>query len=99
MRVGGALKDHTKENIFDRKVAALKYRHGVDLAPKLVAKGQGYVADQIIALAKANGIPIHEDRNMIEVLSAIDLYEQIPPQLYKAVAEVLAFIYRITGKI
>jgi len=88
-----------KNNILERKVAALRYRHGTDLAPKLVAKGQGYVADQIMALAKANDIPIHEDRNMVEILSAIDLYEQIPSQLYKAVAEVLAFVYRVTGKL
>lgn len=88
-----------QDDILDRKVAALKYQHGIDVAPKLVAKGKGYVADQIMALAKANNIPIHEDRNMVEILSAIDLYEQIPPQLYRAVAEVLAFIYRISGKI
>lgn len=88
-----------KDDTLERKVAALRYRHGTDIAPKLIAKGKGYVADQIVALAKANDIPIHEDRNMVEILSAIELYEQIPPQLYKAVAEVLAFIYQVTGKL
>ena len=82
-----------------RKAAALKYQHGVDAAPKLVAKGRGAIADHIIALAKEHGVPVHEDHNMVEILSTIDLYEQIPPKLYRAVAEVLAFIYRMTGKV
>jgi flagellar biosynthesis protein len=87
------------DDIINRKVAAIKYKHGADSVPKLVAKGQGHIADRIIALARENGIPIHEDRNMVEILSTIDLYEQIPPKLYRAVAEVLTFIYRMTGKI
>ena len=86
------------DDIIKRKVAAIKYQHGTDAVPKLVAKGQGHIAERIIALAKENGVPIHEDRNMVEILSTIDLYEQIPPKLYRAVAEVLSFIYRISGK-
>lgn len=79
--------------------AALKYRHGKDSAPKLVAKGRGAVADKIIAIARAQGIPIREDRELVEFLSALDLYQDIPPDLYKAVAEILAFIYSLkTGK-
>ncbi|NTW59622.1 MAG: flagellar biosynthesis protein FlhB [Nitrospirae bacterium] len=81
------------------KAAALKYRAGMDSAPTLVAKGRGLVADKIIALAKEQGIPVHEDRNMVEILSSLSLYEEIPPDLYKAVAEILAFIYKMTGKV
>lgn len=80
------------------KAAALQYRAGIDSAPALVAKGRGLVADKIIALAKEKGIPIHEDRNMVEILSTLGLYEEIPPDLYKAVAELLAFIYKMSGK-
>jgi flagellar biosynthesis protein len=87
------------EEILKRKAAALKYQHGTDPVPRLVAKGGGHIADKIIALAKENGIPIHEDKNLIEILSTLDLYEQIPPKLYKAVAEILAFIYKLSGKV
>ncbi len=81
------------------KAAALKYRSGTDGAPSIVAKGRGAVADKIIALARQHGVPIREDRNMVEVLSTLDLYEEIPPELYKAVAEILAFIYKTSGKL
>lgn len=81
------------------KAAALRYRQGTDSAPKIVAKGRGAVADRIIALARENGIPIREDRNMVEVLSTLDLYEEIPAELYKAVAEILGFIYRMSNKL
>jgi flagellar biosynthesis protein len=87
------------EDLSKRKAAALKYQHGTDPIPRLVAKGGGHIADKIIALAKENGIPIHEDKNLVEILSTLDLYEQIPPKLYKAVAEILAFIYKVSGKI
>lgn len=81
-----------------RKSAALKYGHGTDSAPRLVAKGRGKVADKIIELAKANGIPIQEDRELVEFLSFLDLYQEIPQELYKAVAEILAFIYSLNRK-
>jgi len=87
------------EDLLKRKAAALKYQHGTDAVPQLVAKGGGHIADKIIALAKEHGIPIHEDKNLIEILSTLDLYEQIPPKLYKAVAEILAFIYKIGGQV
>jgi flagellar biosynthesis protein len=82
-----------------KKAAALNYRRGIDNAPTLVAKGSGLVADKIIALAKERGIPVHEDRDMMEVLSTLNLYDEIPPDLYKAVAEILAFIYNMSGKV
>lgn len=80
------------------KAAALKYRRGADAAPVITAKGRGAVADKIIELARRAGVPIREDRNMVEVLSAMELHEEIPPELYKAVAEILAYIYTMSGK-
>lgn len=85
-----------KENL--EKAAALKYRHGKDAAPKLVAKGRGKAAERIIEIAKENGVPVKEDRELVEFLSALDLYQEIPPELYKAIAEILAFIYTINRK-
>lgn len=81
-----------------KKAAALKYEPGVDAAPSLTAKGKGLVADRIIELARTHGVPVTEDRDMVEILSTLPLYEEIPPQLYRAVAEVLAFIYKISGE-
>lgn len=77
------------------RAAALKYIAGEDKSPKMVAKGRGLVAERIIELARECGVPIHEDSELVEVLSALELNEDIPPDLYKAVAEVLAFIYRL----
>jgi len=80
------------------KAAALQYRQGIDATPSVVAKGQGLMAEKIIALARAHGVPVREDRDMVEILSTLSLYEEIPPELYKAVAEILAFIYKISGR-
>ncbi len=80
------------------KAAALKYEHGNDHAPKLVAKGRGRTAEKIIKIARENGIPIEEGRELVEFLSMLDLYQEIPPALYRAVAEILAFVYSIHKK-
>ena len=81
------------------KAAALQYRQGIDAVPSVVAKGQGLIAEKIIALAREHGVPVREDRDMVEILSTLSLYEEIPPDLYKAVAEILAFIYKISGRV
>jgi|WetSurMetagenome_2_1015567.scaffolds.fasta_scaffold00292_3 flagellar biosynthesis protein len=81
-----------------KKAAALRYKLGKDTAPKVVAKGSGNIAEKILELAKEHKIPLREDPQLVEVLSTIDLNSEIPPELYKAVAEVLAFIYRMTKK-
>jgi flagellar biosynthesis protein len=76
------------------RVAALRYDHPADRAPKLVARGDGHVAERILALAREHGIPIHEDRELVDVLSRLDLEEDIPGEVYQVVAEILAFLYR-----
>ncbi len=81
------------------KAAALRYRKDKDPSPKVVDKGSGFVVKKIIALARKNGVPVHEDRNLIEILSTIDLYEEIPAELYKAVAEILAYVYKVSGRL
>jgi flagellar biosynthesis protein len=83
----------------NKKAAALKYRYGKDPAPRVVAKGSGWLAEKIIQTAKEHNIPLQEDPNLIEILSTLDLYEEIPPALYEAVAEILVFIYQMNNKI
>jgi flagellar biosynthesis protein len=82
----------------DKKVVALKYEKYKDNAPKVVAKGKGEVAKKIIEVAKEHGVYIKEDPDLVEVLSGLDLYEEIPEDLYKVVAEILAFIYKSKQK-
>ena len=78
-----------------KKAATLKYESGKDSAPRITAKGTGLVADRIIELALKEGIPISEDPDLVEALVKLDFQEEIPPELYKVVAEVLAFAYRL----
>ena len=80
------------------KAAALKYEHGKDFAPRLVAKGRGKVAEKIIEIARAHDIPVEEDQELVEFLSMLDLYQEIPSEMYIAVAEILAFVYSLNKK-
>ncbi|SDM97168.1 flagellar biosynthesis protein [Paenibacillus sp. yr247] len=77
-----------------KKAVALRYSPEVQKAPTLIAKGKGHMAEAILQKAKDNGIPIQEDSSLVEVLSKLDLDQEIPPELYQLVAEVLSFIYR-----
>ena len=69
-----------------------------DAAPRVAASGRGHVAERIIELAREHGIPLREDRVLAAALAQLDLGELIPPQMYKAVAEVLAFVYRLDAE-
>lgn len=80
------------------KAVALKYDQEKDGVPKVIAKGRGEIAEKIIEIARANNLPLYEDKNLVQILEALELETEIPPDLYRAVAEVLAFIYRLNGK-
>ncbi len=82
-----------------KKAAALRYDAKKDAAPKVVAKGSGKTAERILQIAKDHNVPIKDDPQLVEVLSTLDLYQEIPFELYRAVAEVLAFVYRMTKKV
>jgi flagellar biosynthesis protein len=69
-----------------KKAVALKYDRGKDMAPKVMAKGRGTVADKILALARENRIPIEQDSTLMEALYRLDINEEIPEELYKVVA-------------
>lgn len=75
------------------KAVALAYDPLSDAAPRLIGKGSGPLADRILALAKAKGIPIQKDPGLIEFLMRVDLEERIPSELYAAVASVLAIVW------
>ncbi|HIC08615.1 MAG TPA: flagellar biosynthesis protein FlhB [Aquificales bacterium] len=77
-----------------KRAAALRYNPQTDSAPKLIAKGRGTVAEKIIELAKEHNIPIVEDPLLVDSLIKLDLYEEIPPHLYEAVAKIVAYIIR-----
>ncbi|NPA14721.1 MAG: hypothetical protein GXN97_06010 [Aquificae bacterium] len=83
----------------EKKAVALSYNQETDNAPKVVAKGQGEIAKKIIELAKKHNIPIVEDPLLVDSLIKIDLYREIPPELYEAVAKIIAYILRQTGKL
>jgi flagellar biosynthesis protein len=77
-----------------KSAVALAYRQ-TDAAPRLVAKGRGLIAEEIIARAHQHGVYVHESPELVSLLMQIDLDQRIPPQLYIAVAELLAWLYRL----
>lgn len=82
-----------KGNERPKMAAAIRYDALKDDAPRLTAKGSGHVAQKIIELARQHKIPIRTDHALIHILSKLDIDQQIPPDLYRAVAEILAFVY------
>ena len=81
-----------------KKVVALKYDPPQDATPKVTAKGKGIVAEKIIEIAKKHDIPIKNDPELVNILSMLDIDEEIPPSVYKVVAEILAFVYSLKGR-
>ncbi len=80
------------------KAVAILYDTQKATSPKVVASGQGEIARKIIETAREAGVHIQEDANLVELLSKIDLGEEIPTELYQTVAEVLAFVYKVNEK-
>lgn len=78
--------------------AALEYDNERDAAPRVVARGKGAVAEKIIELALKHNIPIRSDPGLVQILSRLEIDEQIPIELYRAVAEILAFIYQANNR-
>ena len=78
---------------------ALQYDKGSVPVPRVIAKGRGESGEAILALARAHGVPIEENAPLAEALAQIELGDDIPEALYRAVAEVLVFILRASGKI
>ncbi|MBU0995493.1 MAG: EscU/YscU/HrcU family type III secretion system export apparatus switch protein [Proteobacteria bacterium] len=82
-----------------KKAVAIRYDPEKGSVPKVAAKGSGALAEKIIEIAEASGVLIHQDKDLVEVLSKLNIEEDIPPDVYVVVAELLAFVYAINGKI
>lgn len=86
------------ENYPLKEAVALGGRIDEGSAPAVLAKGKGVTAEKILETAKENGIPIQEDPALVELLGQLDLNQAIPEELFEAVAEVFAFVYRLDRK-
>lgn len=80
-----------------KKAVALGYDIDKDNAPRVVAKGKGESAENIIKIAQLHNLPIKQDEDLVELLSKVELDREVPEKLYLAVAEVFSFIYKITN--
>lgn len=76
------------------KAVAVEYERGVDNAPRITASGKGYLAEQILSLAFANGVKVREDADLVELLSVVDVDAPIPLEAFAAVAEILSYVYK-----
>jgi flagellar biosynthesis protein len=83
-----------KKIIPKQKAVALKYSP-TDIAPKVLAKGQGYMAERILKNAKEHDVAVYKDENLVKELDKLDIGNNIPPELYEVVAQVLVFIDRL----
>lgn len=93
------LRDDEEKEIQEKKKAvALKYNPQANMAPKVVAKGKGHVAENILAAAQKNAVPVYQNKSLVNMLMALELDKEIPAELYTTVAEVLAYVYRIDKK-
>mgnify|MGYP006306972513 FL=1 len=87
--------DKKKPDRKRKKAAALKYDINKDNAPKLIAKGEGEVAEKLLETAEKFDIPIEENEDIIDLLIKLNIGEEIPEELYQVIAEILSFIYRL----
>lgn len=82
----------------DQRAVALEYKpDSADSAPTVIAAGQGFLAERIIAEAQAAGVTIHQDADLVEILAATEVGEEIPVEAFVAVAEILRYVYALNG--
>jgi flagellar biosynthesis protein len=86
---------NTPDQDIPKSAVALRYDSASGASPRVTAKGKGLVAEQILATARAHGVPIREDKDLVELLSACELLDEIPVELYAAVAYVLAYLHAL----
>ncbi len=87
-----------KQNRTKNSAISLKYNGDSNHAPRVTAKGQGWIAEKIIAMAQQQNIPIKKDKDLVELLEKIDVGREIPESLYKLVAELLAWVYQLNNE-
>jgi len=81
------------------RAVALRHDQGGGGAPEVVAKGRGKTAERILELAQENDVAVREDPDLVSLLSMCDVGDEIPIELYQSVAELLAYLYRLNGKL
>jgi flagellar biosynthesis protein len=86
------------EHPLPKKAVAVRYEAGRDRAPRVVAKGERLLAERILELAREHGVTVHEDPDLVGLLAKLDIDREIPESLYVAMAEVLAFVYRLNNR-
>lgn len=86
------------KTLADKIAISIEYESSGSGAPKVTAKGKGYIADEIIQKAMELGIPIQEDKALVGLLSQVELNHEIPEELYESIVQVLIFAYQISGK-
>ena len=89
--------DDDKRNPVPEAVA-IRYDRERENAPRVVAKGRGVIAQQLMAIAKKHAVPVYQNQTVTQLLMAVELDREIPPELYQAVANVLASVYRLDGR-
>ena len=92
------MSDESKDPEAPREATALSYEPG-EKAPRVVASGRGYVADRIIAAAEEAGVPVRSDPALARALAALDLGDEVPEAMYRAVAETLAWAYKLDAQV
>lgn len=97
-RVKHGFFDFRKRTAPRPAAAALRYDPVGSEPPEIVAAGRGVTAEEIVRVARENGVPLHEDAELVEALARLDLSERIPRELYVVVAEVLAYVYRVDAE-
>ena len=82
-----------------KKAIAMRYDSTKERTPRVIAKGKGNIANNIIKVAQLHKLPIKKDEDLLELLSKVELDREVPENLYKAVAELFSFVYKVTKKI
>ncbi|HEY3332857.1 MAG TPA: EscU/YscU/HrcU family type III secretion system export apparatus switch protein [Capsulimonadaceae bacterium] len=88
----------TRHPVSERTAIALRYDKSIDSAPTILATGRGYTADKIVETARNHGIPLRSDPGLAAALSQLDIGASIPPDMYRAVAEVLVWVYGLESQ-
>ncbi|WP_158966914.1 EscU/YscU/HrcU family type III secretion system export apparatus switch protein [Paraglaciecola sp. L3A3] len=94
------MSDNQTNNGKHKSAVGIKYQQGdSSQAPKVIAKGFGELADEIVAIAQQNGVLVHQDPYLSDFLTSLDLGQEIPDQLYHVIAELIAFSFVLQGKV
>lgn len=86
------------ESAVHPRVVALRHARAESAAPRVTARGAGELAERILALARAHDVPVRADPDLLELLAACELGQEIPEELYRAVAELLVFLQRLNAR-